>query len=729
MSLELLDERSHVTIAPDASAFPALFFVGLVMLVGCSKQPGDGGNAGESGAPRGPKVAVRPAEKSAGDDLQKRIDAADAGTTITLAAGRYAGPFHIRKPVGLQAAEGAKVELVSSATDGAVLRAEGVSGINLAGISFDAAPSKGKRDEAPAPAVHLRNSSGVIRDCAFRNSCTAGLRIEGKSEFDVSRSLFERNNEEGLLVKSADARVTADGCRSEENGWGGFVFNEGSKGLIADCRGNHNGWDGTVIAEEGADVVIRRSEFIGNGYRGIKLTLAAKARIEDCVAAENGTVGIEIAMQGTEAVVQRNVSRDNATTGIRVIMGAAALVSGNRCNGNEAGCGILIQHFGTSAGVLNNECSGNGKDGIQFGCEAEGEVSGNTLTDNGESGIAIHHKGTKVVLGENAISGNALEEVETTPETEVPFEVDPGEVRWLLTTGRFDRLRGIVTRATEPPIQQEGGAWTTEKLYAGLGPDGKDRAAIEKHISHLRELARAWPQSDIPGVALVGAYTDLAWAWRGGGWASEVTEEGWEKFRYYIDAAEQNAIDLDKRDCRDPELYATWITLGMAMNYSPEDMTSLLESGLAADARCHAIYSNYAYYLLPRWGGTPAKVERFARDSVKHAGGFEDEGMYARIALWTIRMEGAETLRDDYAFDYEILRKGCERLIGLYGETAYLLNVYANLASTYEDKETSRALFERIGEDFDSYAWRTRQDFNRARAWARSDKASWRTGK
>lgn len=676
-----------------------------------------------------PEEGKRAAAKNPGAELQARIDAADAGTTVTLEAGTYAGPVRIRKPLGLAAAEGAKVEILTAAADGNALHAEGVRGINIVGIDFGVKPGRHGAKTDPEPLVSLRNSRGSVRGCAFRGGRAAGLKISGKSDFEVADCVSEKNAQEGMLISTANAQATISDCSTTENEWSGIWFQEGASGSVMRCKADGNGYSGIVVGGQGAEVAIRETSGSRNGYRGFMVTYSAKATIKDCVASDNGTDGIDIISLGAEASVRATVCERNGNNGIHVQRGAAAYLEGNTFGDSVRGCGILVRSFGTSVGAFGNTCSGNKKDGIQYSFEAEGEVTGNTLEGNSESGIAILHKGTKVETRENRTADNALEGIERRPEDPVPDDISSDEVRWLVQEGHFERLRGVALRATDPPIQTEYGGWAAESLFDGLIVWSGDSDELERHNSRLREWARDWPESHIPRIALISAYKNLAWAWRGSGFADTVTEEGWERFRENLEAAESLAGALDEEGCRSAALFSAWITLGMGRGYDRKEMEDLLRRGLEADPRYHPVYANYAYYLLPRWHGSAREVERFARDSIKHAAGFEDEGMYARVAHWTARYEGWDTMRDDYSFDYELIARGFRRLMDAYGETDYLLSGFAKLACIYEDRKTARELLAKIGDDPHLGGWHYRKDFDFGRRWAMSERPTWREKK
>lgn len=66
------------------------------------------------------------------------------------------------------------------------------------------------------------------------------------------------------------------------------------------------------------------------------------------------------------------------------------------------------------------------------------------------------------------------------------------------------------------------------------------------------------------------------------------------------------------------------------------------------------------------------------------------------------------------------LRQGLEDLEQSYGASPHDLNLSCLIAAASGDDQTSRELFERIGENWDAAVWRSHEEFRGYRDWART---------
>jgi len=106
------------------------------------------------------------------------------------------------------------------------------------------------------------------------------------------------------------------------------------------------------------------------------------------------------------------------------------------------------------------------------------------------------------------------------------------------------------------------------------------------------------------------AEKNLAWKERGGGWASAVTEEGWEGFRDHLARAVEYALRARELDPGWDVPYDLLLTPAGAGGYGAESMEDLLRGALARNADCFAAVDTYFHFIRPRWcnGGAPAAL-------------------------------------------------------------------------------------------------------------------------
>ena len=111
------------------------------------------------------------------------------------------------------------------------------------------------------------------------------------------------------------------------------------------------------------------------------------------------------------------------------------------------------------------------------------------------------------------------------------------------------------------------------------------------------------PNSPVPTVGLACLYLNHAWLHRGGGWANEVTEEGWEGFRKYLDLAHQTLKDAPLFVREDPHYYRAMMRVALGKGLSVEETEGYFQGGQKVDPFYMPLYLEMTEFLQPRWYG------------------------------------------------------------------------------------------------------------------------------
>lgn len=132
------------------------------------------------------------------------------------------------------------------------------------------------------------------------------------------------------------------------------------------------------------------------------------------------------------------------------------------------------------------------------------------------------------------------------------------------------------------------------------GDDLKER---EQFYQNLRNLdgADPWIVNLIGG----GFHISAAWAWRGSGWAQNVTEEGWRGFFAHLQHARDCLAKAHELHPEYPEAATRMITVAMGggdrLNVDAREWFDKATSAQIDHLDAHSRYRNA---LLPRWGGS-----------------------------------------------------------------------------------------------------------------------------
>ncbi len=143
----------------------------------------------------------------------------------------------------------------------------------------------------------------------------------------------------------------------------------------------------------------------------------------------------------------------------------------------------------------------------------------------------------------------------------------------------------------------------------------------EKSIDQLKEMYQAClsnPKIDPWITHTVGAeyYRTLAWDHRGSGYADSVSKEGWQKFHEYLPQAAAHCRRAWLLHPELPEPPSMLVDLAMAGGEDTWTTENWLRVALVADAGYGRTYQRYLWSLMPRWGGSHARMSRFAVECI-----------------------------------------------------------------------------------------------------------------
>ncbi len=130
----------------------------------------------------------------------------------------------------------------------------------------------------------------------------------------------------------------------------------------------------------------------------------------------------------------------------------------------------------------------------------------------------------------------------------------------------------------------------------------------------LDEWVKATPASFAPYLARGAHWTEVAYARRGGKWASDTSEASFASMHEAVDRA---TFDLDRALAIRPKLVAArtlQISAAMAASDAPR-LKAAIDQAIATCPTCLVPRTKYVMALEPRWGGSYAAMEQFARDA------------------------------------------------------------------------------------------------------------------
>jgi parallel beta-helix repeat protein len=467
---------------------------------------------------------------------------------------------------------------------------------------------------------------------------------------------------------------------------------------------------------------------IQNGCgNGITIEGKGNCEVSDCNINNNRGSGIYVLGEGAEPILKNNRCLENKGNGIYFKEGAGGTAEDNLCDKNSFN-GISVMNKWTSPHLKNNQCLGNRTSGIYFGEGARGGAENNICKENEWHGISVADDSSSPELKGNQCLSNKRCGIYYSDGTQITAkgnilkdngEINCRQLRNSLLEKEFNELEETASRLRREKSEFTNGNSQLSYFYYSLG----ERWALsceEELFRILQQWIEEKPRSITPRIVMAKAYADFAWQARGGEWARDVPDYAWKIFYEKLEKAWAVLTEAEKLEEKDPELYRLFIKAGMGLGKSGEEMSSLFKKGLEAGKWYFSLYDQRATSLLPRWGGKPGELEAFARWSAQLNEGREGEMLYAKITGATATMYrnlGPDSFKE-LGFSYPRAKQGHIYILEKYPEASYYLNTYCLLASIYEDKETAKGLFEKIGDNWDRNVWKKEEYFKTYQAWA-----------
>lgn len=207
-------------------------------------------------------------------------------------------------------------------------------------------------------------------------------------------------------------------------------------------------------------------------------------------------------------------------------------------------------------------------------------------------------------------------------------------------------------------------------------------------------------QSAAAGALYAKALLEIAYLHRGANWLHALSGTGGEYLAQHAELARDVFADTAVRAADCPLWYRARFQCGPSEGCEADELQQRFEDALRFDAAEQGLYIDRAMQLLPRWYGSFAELEAFARRANADAPSELGGSLYARIYCAIAR---AEHLPDTSA-DWSCLKDSLE---AWYEATRsqHMLNAYAAIADLFGDEDTLARLLETRITSFYPQAW------------------------
>jgi parallel beta-helix repeat protein len=461
-----------------------------------------------------------------------------------------------------------------------------------------------------------------------------------------------------------------------------------------------------------------------NPGMGIEVTGSGSPEIANCEVADNREYGVLVG-RGAAPVIRDCTVSGNAKDGVLVAWkGTSATLSGTICADN-GGNGLTFRPQ-TSGSAEDNTCRGNGGHGIAvFSSDRSVDLAGNRVESNGDTGFAVRHV-TRPQGASNVTAGNRL--------------IGENEVVWLFRTGQFGALEHLQRDLLTSERRTPDGEWQLKQFHEHLLAHFEEWS--ERRVRSFLETLDRWqaasPDSPLPLLIRASAEVERGWHARGGGWAHEVTEEGWEGFDKHLDEAWTLLDKAEALGNTDPELYTLRVRIAYGQGRGNEVERQAVTQGAALKPLYYPLYRQRLIGLLPRWGGVshaerglmlemapfwagpryaeehvPKDVAKFTADVANAYG----EELYGVNAIYLLLILGQDEFLKLH-FNWPRIQRSFDLLLARFPGSGKLRAEMCRLACAYRDRDRAARLFAAMGEDAHWRPFGLKRHMERFRAWA-----------
>jgi hypothetical protein len=296
------------------------------------------------------------------------------------------------------------------------------------------------------------------------------------------------------------------------------------------------------------------------------------------------------------------------------------------------------------------------------------------------------------------------------------------KVNYLLQSKRFDDLEACTAGYLKHKAKFGSGAYRLTAVYAACSRPAKDRDdenAWASHVALVDAWAQARPQSATARLALARAYIHYAWHARGSGDADTITPEGWQQFHKRLKQASDQLAQAERLSDRDPDLYAAKIAIGKGLGMPHSQAEAIVRKCVAIEPWCPETMQEMAVYLLPRWGGQPGELERFAKQAVEMTHETCGRAMYFYVVYEIVHYES--DVFKTHHFSWTLVKQSYDDLDKRFPASELNRHRCCLLACAAGDRERARELFAELTPRFPTAVWSDSANFKRWKRWAQVD--------
>lgn len=285
----------------------------------------------------------------------------------------------------------------------------------------------------------------------------------------------------------------------------------------------------------------------------------------------------------------------------------------------------------------------------------------------------------------------------------------------------FEDLERMAEAVRATKARTPSGVWKLGLFYSGIDELADMRLASDVIWNAIDQEMQAWesayPESPTPRVARATLMLRRAWSHRGTAYAHEVTPEQWQQFHRYLNQTHAYLETARHVAAVDPEWHVLLLSVAKAQAWPDAAFDALLDAALDQEPYYYSTYLVAGSRAQPRWGGSAGKLEQLARAAITRTNELDGNGVYTRIYWQALVEVYLGTLFVESKVDWATMKSGMDDVLKKYPEP-WNANHFASFACFARDRDKTRELLDRVGEQPIIEGWCNRRQYQQCRAWA-----------
>ncbi len=253
------------------------------------------------------------------------------------------------------------------------------------------------------------------------------------------------------------------------------------------------------------------------------------------------------------------------------------------------------------------------------------------------------------------------------------------------------------------------GAFKANLFFDGIADSMRDATDVQfkQDIDRTEKWVNDHKNSPLAYILHARALGAYGGYFRGNGTADTVPPQAWAIYEEYNGKTAKFLTDNEAVASKSTLWHIWMISLARVSGWPAESAMRFFEEGIKKDPTDYSLYRAELEYMMPKWRGNAATVDKFIRYAVTKAPPEYGMELYARLYSAAGEDEFHRRLYSSSLIDWEKMKEGLQLWTQRF-PTSWNKNIFAYHACIAGDKKTAKALLSEIGNSPELEIWQPR---------------------